>query len=54
MENIVNIYIYMCVCVCVCVCVVHLLVWIITCTRCTVRTSEYVQPVRGQITKFFP
>jgi hypothetical protein len=28
------------VCVCVCVCVVHLLVWIINCTRCTVHTLK--------------
>jgi len=44
--KILYIYIYMCVCVCVCicvcvcVCVVHLLVWIINCTKCTVRTSK--------------
>jgi len=39
------IYIYMCVCVCVCVCacVVHLLVWIINCTRCTVHASKYIK-----------
>ena len=27
-------------CVCVCVCVVHLLVWIINRTKCTIRTSK--------------
>jgi len=36
-------YIYICVCVCVCVymCFEHWLVWTISCTKYTVRTSKY-------------
>jgi hypothetical protein len=34
------IYMYVCVCMYVCMYVVHLLVWIINCTKCTVRTSK--------------